>query len=99
MRLVPGEQSQPKQHGGQTARTFNELTRPTDVEAQEFITGSVGEVTSSCPALPESRWGLGKEAVRTPAANAVRGIASSCVAVEGRAGRVLACPDGSKTAL
>ena len=52
-----------KGKGGQTLGTFTADTRPTDVEAEEFITGSVDEVTSSCPTLPESRWGLGKEAV------------------------------------
>ena len=45
-----------KGKGGETLGTFTADTRPTDVEAEEFIDSSVGEVTSSCPALSESRW-------------------------------------------
>ena len=52
-----------KQHGGQTAGTFNALTRPTEVEVEQFIASSVGEVSSLCPELVPERWGLAREAV------------------------------------
>jgi hypothetical protein len=52
-----------KEHGGQTRGEFNENTRPTDVEVEEFIASSVDEVLGYCPVLPSSRWSLGREAV------------------------------------
>ena len=51
-----------KEHGGQTRGEFNENTRPTRAEVEEFIASSVVEVTSLCPALAPERWGLAREA-------------------------------------